>query len=522
MDKKQSKLVRDCVVVTAFLEGVSVLVVEIAGARALAPFYGTTLTVWTSQITATLLFLALGYGVGGLLTRRPRDTSLVRVFCIAGLWLGLFPVLRGPILDTTGPSLGVAVGSFVSSCLLFGPPLLCLGAVSPLLIERLDRIRSGAGTAAGTLFFVNTLGGLVGGWLTALWLIPNVPLRLALAGVGVVLILIGTFWVLFLRASRPWMPAATLLLCVLPAALTWKSPDEIQVGENTARVLYRSQSNVGLVQVLEYDSPPSRVLLLDGVTQGGMTIEDGLSSFSSTVFQSALAYRFHPEAKSALLLGIGAGLVAKQLVERNVQVTAIEVEQKVVNVAREYFGFPESAQVVVEDGRTYLNRSEEKFDLVFLDAFAGENIPWYLTTLEAVQRIRHVLNPGGRLVINTITLASGQSEGLQRLESVLLAVFSEGQVFLNQVNQASRELSLTGVTIVAGNDLVAHEGEVPNRIPERIRAQLPIVFKSNRKAVGGVRPGTDDWHDLDYADMDVRSVWRRNVLAHYRARALED
>ena len=54
---------------TAFLEGLCVLIVEIAGARALAPFFGGSLTVWTAQITATLLFLALGYGLGGKLSR---------------------------------------------------------------------------------------------------------------------------------------------------------------------------------------------------------------------------------------------------------------------------------------------------------------------------------------------------------------------------------------------------------------------------------------------------------------------
>ena len=55
---------------TAFLEGTSVLIIEIAGARALAPFYGSSLKVWTAQITATLLFLALGYWAGGKVSRK--------------------------------------------------------------------------------------------------------------------------------------------------------------------------------------------------------------------------------------------------------------------------------------------------------------------------------------------------------------------------------------------------------------------------------------------------------------------
>lgn len=520
MDKKQGKLLRDCLVVTAFLEGVSVLVVEIAGARALAPFYGTSLKVWTSQITATLLFLALGYGVGGLLSRRPRDANIVGVFWVAGIWLGLFPLCRGLILDSTAGAFGVSLGSFLSSSFLFGPPLLCLGAVSPLLIERLDRIRSGAGSAAGTLFFVNTLGGLVGGWLTALWLIPTMSLRLALVGVGLVLVLIGTFWGIFLRATRSWQLIAAIFVCVVPSLFVWKAPDEISVGgltqERKAKVLYRQQSTVGLIQVLDYDDV--RVLLLDGVTQGGIERESGLSHFGSTVFQSALSYRFHPRARTALVLGIGAGIVVKQLEERGVAVTAIELEPRVVEVARKFFGFPESARVLEEDARTYLNRTEEKYDLVFLDAFAGESIPWYLTTVEAVGKIKKSLNPGGILVINTVTSADGHSLGIQRLESVLLEHFTEARLFIKR----TPEVALTGATIVAGDVLVAHEGKVPNAMKDRFRKDIAVLVKSERPALGGLRPGTDDWHDLDYADSEVRSVWRRHILNYYDSVALQD
>jgi hypothetical protein len=83
---------------TAFLEGLCVLLIEIVGARAMAPYFGGTLTVWTAQITATLLFLALGYRLGGDLSRRPASWHLPVLFGAAGLWLLLFPFLRAPLM----------------------------------------------------------------------------------------------------------------------------------------------------------------------------------------------------------------------------------------------------------------------------------------------------------------------------------------------------------------------------------------------------------------------------------------
>jgi hypothetical protein len=179
---------------TAFLEGMAVIVVEIAGARALAPYFGTSLQVWTALITVTLLFLALGYGLGGLLAKRLRRNTLPMLFGVAGAWLCTYPLLRAGVLNFFSQHTSIPVGSLVSAALLFGVPLLMLGSVSPVLIQYIDARRPGAGSAAGRLFFTNTMGGLAGGWLTAFVLIPHSSLRAFLVSTGVVLILLAAMW----------------------------------------------------------------------------------------------------------------------------------------------------------------------------------------------------------------------------------------------------------------------------------------------------------------------------------------
>src|SRR3954454_17873505 len=94
---------------TAFLEGAAVIIIEIAGARALAPFFGTSLQVWTATITVTLCFLALGYGLGGVLANRLGGWMLPCLFATAGFWTALYPVWRTAILDVTSPKAGVAI-----------------------------------------------------------------------------------------------------------------------------------------------------------------------------------------------------------------------------------------------------------------------------------------------------------------------------------------------------------------------------------------------------------------------------
>jgi spermidine synthase len=503
------------VLVTAFLEGMSVLVVEIAGARALAPFFGTTLQVWTAQITATLLFLALGYGLGGRLSRAG-EGKLPIVLLAAGIWLVLFPFLRAPVLTAAAAALGVAGGSFAASAALFGVPLLCLGAVSPLLIARLEAVQAGAGGAAGRIFFTNTLGGLVGGWLTALVLIPHLPLRLALAGSGLLLLILGLAWGLRVRHFAR-VAAVTSGVGLLLFALAPRPAQSVLIANVPVTILETRQSGVGLIQVIDIKDT-GRYLMIDGITQGGTTPETNTSTFEYIEYQNLLSHRYHPTARNALILGLGAGLLAKQLNLRGVRVTAVELEPRIEEAARTWFSLPSAVYVFHEDARAHLNRTTARYDLIFLDTFAGENTPWYLVTREAIALMKSRLNPGGRLLINAVTDRGG-SPGLARIESALLTSFDEVKVFVEAPTPNSVKIT---AAIVAGQGLVAGTAPLPSVMPNRIRQRLADLITHERPARAEAVAGTDDFSDLDYAEAKLRSEWRASVLELFNASMLGD
>jgi spermidine synthase len=507
---------------TAFLEGISVLIIEIAGARALAPYYGSSLKVWTAQITATLLFLAIGYGVGGKLSKKQGIWGLPLVFAVAGAWLMIFPFIREIVLESTSRSLGISGGSFMSAVLLYGLPLLALGAVSPLLIERQDRLDAGAGRAAGTIFFINTIGGLVGGWLAALVFIPHFSLKLVLAATGVALILIGTFWWLLSRNYTTKINIITLAILLpltfLPLYFIPEIDRDITISGFSARILYAKNSSIGLIQVLDIPAIHTRSLLIDGAVQGGET--GGVSAYPFTVYQNFLAHRFHPQAKKALLLGLGAGILANELIQRGVTVTAVELEPRIGEVARTYFGLPDSVVLHYEDARTYLNRSSERYDIVFLDVFAAENTPWYMMTTEAIGGIRKLLNPDGILVINTLAWLGRDSPDVVRLESALLTSFDDVRVFESSFGEGDKDKKVTNAVLVAGTRLSQTREPFPNRVLPSIQYRLTDILKSMRPATAKVPPPTDDFNDLDYAGADMRLSVRKILIGDMGARIL--
>jgi predicted membrane-bound spermidine synthase len=511
------------ILATAFFEGFGALVVEIAGARAVAPFYGDSLQVWTAQITATLACLALGYGLGGRLALR--RGALPWALWGAGAWLALFPLMRSTVLAASLAIPSVPGGALAASLLLFGPALVGLGAVSPILIQGLHG-GADAGSAAGSVFLTNTLGGLAGGWATALWLVPGFSLRLVLAGTGVGLALVGSLWAW--RGRR----AATLLAPLALAGLALLTPGAARsqaIGaEGQLLVLRRQATSVGLLQVMDVQVrgySQGLLLCLDGITQGGMDRASGLTEFEFTEYLARLSWRYQPHAKRALLLGLGTGLLAKQLVERGLSVDAAEIEPAVAAAARDYFGLPAAVAVHIDDGRAYLQRSPQAWDLVFLDAYAGETTPWYLLTREGLALIRRHLAPGGRLLINGISLPQG-SAGLARMEASLRAAFPEAKVFIDQPRQSSdpaMDVDLVNVVLVAGEGLKAVAGAYPGRALPGVMASAEALEGRGRDARPD--PGlidTDDRSALDAVEAPLRAHWRRSVLKQLGADLLGD
>jgi spermidine synthase len=111
------------------------------------------------------------------------------------------------------------------------------------------------------------------------------------------------------------------------------------------------------------------------------------------------------EPRNALVLGLGGGTVTKYLRRYypELRIVNLEFDDTVVHIAKEHFGFvPDPLmEVVVEDGRNYLSRPGERFDLIFLDAYHGGYIPFHLMTREFLEIVRARMTERGVVVANT-------------------------------------------------------------------------------------------------------------------------
>src|SRR5258707_9777684 len=167
-------------ILVVFVAGACSLAIELSASRLLAPYFGSSLFVWANLIGLILLYLTVGYYLGGRLADRyPRPTVLYTLTIIAAFLISVIPFISRPILmwsqsSFASYSIGVFYGSLVSVILLFAIPMILLGCVSPfairLRIEQLGR----SGRTAGQLYAISTAGSILGTFLPVLFLIPTI------------------------------------------------------------------------------------------------------------------------------------------------------------------------------------------------------------------------------------------------------------------------------------------------------------------------------------------------------------
>ena len=133
----------------------SILAVEITASWLLAPFFGTSTIIWAVVIGLTLLYLSVGYWLGGMLAdRRPREALLFQIIGVAAFTLGIVPFVADPVLSLSTTAItslngGLFVGSLTGVLLLFSVPLTMLGMVSPFAIRLVTEDVQHAGRPPG-------------------------------------------------------------------------------------------------------------------------------------------------------------------------------------------------------------------------------------------------------------------------------------------------------------------------------------------------------------------------------------
>lgn len=508
------RLASPFLLMTALICGATVMVVEILGSRVIGPFFGAGLYVWTSLITVTLVALAIGYWGGGMLSdhRWNHTDWLYALIGLAGIFILLVPLVKVPAIKMVLP-LGLRFGSLLSAGLLFGPALLLLGMVSPLVIKAAIRETSSVGRTVGLFSSVSTVGSFIGTVGTGFILIAyfNVDSIFVVAGGG--LLLLSVIYAVIYR--RSWLFVPLLLLpFFVPETGALKS-ELLPNGTRVTRTFFKD-SFYGNMQVLEYSlgSKRTRELVVDATIQGGIDTASGSSVYEYPYFLQFIPRAINPKGKECLVIGLGAGVIPMWYERQGVRVDVVDIDPLIFDVARRFFAFNVSGESVVEDARYFLNRTEKRYDYVILDVFNGDNTPFHVLSKEALLTVKQRMAPGAVLGINIWGNLGADTYMTASVVRTLKEVFRTVDIYPGfdpSTSNGIGNLELfaydgTPVTIradqLAGYEVHPMVGDVRSLMLKKyeLPAKVPAITL------------TDGYNPIDFYDIKTKEINRKNII----------
>jgi spermidine synthase len=398
--------------ITVFVGGMTSLGVELTASRLLDPFFGNSLIIWAVLIGMVLLYLTLGYYIGGKWAdRKPHYRVLYQITAWSAFLVGVVPFVARPVLlwsvqGFAQYSAGILAGSLLGVVALFSVPVTLMGCISPFAI-RLSMEDGGvesSGNIAGGLYALSTMGSLVGTFLPVLLLIPNIGTRNTFMLFSFLLLavsLVGLFAELKVRAL-PYL-LMPIILVILLLVLSGGIIKPVEYGE----LLYETESSYNYIQVVQRGD---EVWLKLNEGQGVHSIYDPDSVLVGGIwdyFLIAPLFNNSPytadQVGSLALIGSAAGTVPKQYtaVYGPIPIDGAEIDPEIIRVGREYFDMNEpNLNAVAQDGRYFLANSPEKYDVIAIDAYRPPYIPFHLTTREFFAQVREHLTENGVVAIN--------------------------------------------------------------------------------------------------------------------------
>ena len=451
--------------------------------RVIAPHLGNSIYVWGALIGVFLAALAAGYFLGGVLAdRRPSRGVLAGLVFLAGLLVVPIPVLAAPALERLLHSgLGPRGAPLAAALLLFFLPATVMGMISPFAVRLRARSVATIGNTAGVLYALSSAGSIVGTLLAAFVLIAMMSVE------GIVYLLaavqMGLGLLLWLNAGRPATAiAAGLLAVALVAGLPFAAGRERSGG-------LRFQRDTAYHRISVNDEGGVRFLKLDAYWQSGIDLGDpGRTVFAYSDYLH-LPIVFKPDARRVLFVGLGGGTTPKRYHEDYGQmaIDVVEIDPAVVVVAREFFGVPSDARLrlFAQDGRLYVARSRERYDIIILDAYLIDTIPFHLATREFFEAVRAHLAPNGVLASNIIGALDGpRSRFFRAVYKTLREVFPAVYVFPVDWGRYAGEQSLRNIIVVGTQTEPALSDEGVRAAAARARATAGVTLLRFDEAAG--------------------------------------
>ena len=490
----------------AVLEGATVMAVELISARMVAPYFGSSLYVWATVIGFTLLALAIGYFAGGTIADKySGPDTLLWLLLTASLFLMLMHVFV-PLLTIAFVQLNPGVAVVLVSMALILPPLVFLGMVPTFLIRRVSITAENAGRSTGMVYAISSASGIVALPVFGFFIIPRFGLTLPSVVTGLV---VGSIPFMQLVARKRYVS-----LWFIPVVLFSLWAIKTQRPSKAVDVKYYSEGLLGQILVADVfgdqnQKSSERLLMMNRMVQTWVNAETHKSIWDYVGYVKSICSNL-PEKADVLILGLGGGTVAN-IFENNLgyNVDAVELDRRIVDVARDYFALSHRVNVIVDDARHYLEKTPKKYDLIFFDVYRGELPPPHVFTLESLAKSKSLLKEDGLIVVNFNGYLEGKTGRAARsIYKTLLAAGLEATILPTPGPEANRNL----LFVAAKKKQDFRTGRSP-LLPNGREADIDMLFPDPKKLdLSDAVVLSDNKPILELLNIPAGNAWRKGYV----------
>ncbi len=470
-----------------FAAGAGSLATEICASRLLAPYFGNTTVVWANVIGLILVYLSVGYWLGGRVAdRHPHPRVLGGLLLVASAAICVLPFVAQPFLQLalkgfSALSIGVVAGSFFATLLLFSVPVSLLGMVSPFAVRLAVRDVSTAGSVSGRLSSLTTMGAIVGTFAPALLLIPAVGTQRTL--------LCAALLVSF--AAIPLLPRRAPIVSVVVAGLLLIPPGAVKP---VAGAVLERETQYQYVQAVHSADGRTALRLDDGIADQSVYRPNTVLTGGEWDMPLVVPPLLDRAMRRALIIGNAGGTMARALAHEypGVQIDGVEPDPAVSDIGRELMGMASvpALHVIEGDGRAFLATTSARYDLIVVDAYRQAYVPFWLVTQQFFALARSHLNGGGAIAFN-MARVPGDDRLAQAVSGTLATVLPDVRVWP----------ALSFNELVVGFDHVLSAGALRSRLarlPQELAALTPLVSSQLRTVSPSTDPLTDDHAPVEW------------------------
>lgn len=429
-----------------FASSTCIMVLELVAARLVARNLGASLYTWTSVIGVILAGISVGNWCGGWIADRyPPRRSLPLLFLAASISSISVLALNSVVEYWIRPdSVSWPMWVLMNVVFVFLVPATTLGTIGPVVAKMaLDECVK-TGTTVGNIYAWAAVGSIFGTFLTGFVLIDLFGTRAIVAGVAVVLGLLGV--VVALGQRRAGAEIVAVWLAVLVALSTvafgpWEWSRELGafllLRPDLSDLDYHDESSYFAIQVYDAtDVSDAKILALDNLVHSYVPTDDitRLIYDYESIYAAVTARVAGGRRDLAAFFIGGGGFVFPRYFEATFpagRIDVAEIDPGVKQAALVALDLPPDDDTIITthlmDARNFVddrlreNRGagpEVRYDFVYGDAFNDLSVPWHLTTREFNRRLHDLMAPSGVYMINIIDT---YREGLGRFLGAFVA-----------------------------------------------------------------------------------------------------